>query len=88
VGTAHLTRVVLDSNILFSAVISGHGSPHRIYQAWEAGRFTLVTCSIQPEEVRRASRYASLRHLLKPRRVGLMVNPLKDANVVAESSGE
>ncbi len=36
-------RVVLDSNILFSALISPHSYPHTIYCAWRAARFQLVT---------------------------------------------
>lgn len=36
-------RVVLDTNILFSALISPHGPPHAIYQAWRAARFEVVT---------------------------------------------
>jgi putative PIN family toxin of toxin-antitoxin system len=88
VGTAHLMRVVLDSNILFSALISVHGAPHRIYEAWDEERFTLVTCSIQLEEIRRASRYAKFRQYLKPHRVGLMVNQMKGAIVVDGLSDE
>jgi uncharacterized protein len=75
-------RVVLDSNILFSALISPHGPPHRIFQAWRAKRFELVTCSIQLEEIRRASRYPKFRDVLKPHRVGRMVNDLQGALVV------
>jgi len=30
-------RVVLDTNILFSALISPHGLPNTIYRAWRAG---------------------------------------------------
>jgi uncharacterized protein len=52
-------RVILDSNILFSALISPIGPPHRIYQAWRAKRFELATCSIQIGEIRRASRYSA-----------------------------
>jgi predicted nucleic acid-binding protein len=37
-------RVIPDSNILFSALISPHTPPHRIYQAWRQGVFELVTC--------------------------------------------
>jgi putative PIN family toxin of toxin-antitoxin system len=75
-------RVVLDSNILFSALISPHGPPHRIFRAWRAKRFELVTCSIQLEEIRRASRYPKLRDILKPHRVGAMVNDLRGAILV------
>lgn len=76
-------RVVLDSNILLSALISPHGPPHRIYQAWRQGRFTLVTCAIQIEELRRASRYEKFRDLLQPYEVGHMLNNLRHATLVA-----
>lgn len=69
-------RVVLDSNVLLSALISPHGTPHRVYEAWQARRFQLVTCTTQLDEIRRASRYAKLRNLLQPHRVGAMVNAL------------
>ncbi|MEY4592417.1 MAG: hypothetical protein RIR18_1312 [Pseudomonadota bacterium] len=36
-------RVVLDTNILFSALISPHGAPDVIYRAWRAARFEVVT---------------------------------------------
>lgn len=32
-------RVVLDTNILFSALISPHGAPDTIYRVWRAARF-------------------------------------------------
>ena len=73
-------RVVIDSNILFSALISPIGSPHRIYQAWRAKRFELVTCAIQIDEMRRASRYTRLRDVLMPQEVGRMINDLHAAD--------
>ena len=72
-------RVILDSNILLSALISPIGPPHRIYEAWRAKKFELATCSIQIEEIRRASRYAKLRDVLTPREVGRMINDLHGA---------
>lgn len=71
-----LMRVVLDSNVLLSALISPHGTPHRVYEAWHTRRFQLVTCTTQLDEIRRASRYPKLRNLLQPHRVGAMVNAL------------
>jgi putative PIN family toxin of toxin-antitoxin system len=76
VGAAPLMRAVLDSNILLSALISSHGAPNRVYEAWRARRFELVTCSTQLDEIRRASRYPKLRTILQPHRVGAMVNAL------------
>lgn len=75
-GPAPLMRVVLDSNILLSALISPHGTPHRIYEAWQTRRFELVSCRTQLDEIRRASRYPKLRAILQPHRVGAMVNVL------------
>ena len=59
-------RVVLDTNILFSALISPHGVPNRIYRAWRAARFELVTSKIQLDEIRRASRYPKFQAVLQP----------------------
>jgi len=36
--------VVLDTNILVSALVSAAGNPAAIYNAWEDGKFTLLTC--------------------------------------------
>lgn len=75
-------RVVLDTNILFSALISPHGPPDSIYRAWRAARFTLVTSRVQLEEIRRASRYPKLQAVLQPAKVGLMINNLQRSLVL------
>ncbi|WP_428994781.1 PIN domain-containing protein [Klebsiella pneumoniae] len=54
-------RVVLDTNILFSALISPHGTPDRIYRARRTARFEIVTSLVQLDEIRRASRYPNYR---------------------------
>ena len=75
-------RVVLDTNVLFSALISPHGSPDAIYRAWRLARFELVTSQLQLDEIRRASRYPKLQAILKPAKVGAMVNNLQRALVL------
>jgi predicted nucleic acid-binding protein len=45
-------RVVLDTNILISALISSASSPAIIYNAWEDGEFTLLSCTEQLDELR------------------------------------
>lgn len=77
-------RVVLDTNVLLSALISPHGSPDAIYRAWIAGRFDLVTSSAQLEELRRASRYPKFKDVLQPHRVGTMINNMKNAVILSE----
>ena len=75
-------RVVLDTNILFSALISPHGFPDKIYRACRSARFEVVTSDEQLEEIRRASRYLKFKDVLQPTRVGTMVNNLQRAIVL------
>ncbi len=77
-------RVVLDTNVLFSALISPHGAPYAIYRHWRARRFELVTSVVQLDEIRRASRYPKFRNVLQPHHVGAMVNNLHRAVVIEE----
>lgn len=69
-------RVVLDTNILFSALISPHGMPDKIYRAWRSAQFEIVTSKHQLEEIRRASRYPKFQSVLQPAKVGAMLNNL------------
>lgn len=81
-------RVVLDSNILFSALISPHGAPDAIYRAWQAARFEVVTSRQQLDEIRRASRYPKLQAILQPAKVGAMINNLQRAVLLERLSIE
>jgi putative PIN family toxin of toxin-antitoxin system len=67
-------RVVLDTNVLLSALLTPHGVSDAIYRAWRKNRFNLVTSVEQIDELRHASRYAKFRNALQPHRVGTMVN--------------
>ena len=49
-------RVVLDTNILVSALMIPTGHPAAIYRAWEEGYFTLLTCAEQRDELKAALR--------------------------------
>lgn len=75
-------RVVLDTNVLFSALISPHSPPHRIYEAWQKARFQLLSCREQLDEIRRASRYPKLQRVLQAHRVGALVNALESGLLV------
>lgn len=76
-GTSALVRVVLDTNVLLSALISPHSPPDLVYRAWRAARFEIVTSIAQLDELRRASRYPKFKTVLQPHRVGTMVNNLQ-----------
>ncbi|TVR02308.1 MAG: putative toxin-antitoxin system toxin component, PIN family [Desulfovibrionales bacterium] len=75
-------RVVLDSNILFSALISPYAPPHTIFLAWQDGRFELITCHAQIDEIRRASRYPKLQRILQGHRVGTLINRLYQSSLL------
>lgn len=56
-------RVVLDTNILLSGLMSATGAPGRLLDAWLEDRFVLVSSEEQLREFRRASRiYKALKH--------------------------
>lgn len=76
-------RVVLDTNILIAALISDKGVPHKIYQAWLAGKFTLIT-SWQLEEFWRVSRYEKVRPYVVPAEVGEVMNGLRKRATILE----
>jgi len=75
-------RVVLDTNILLSALISPRGPSDAIWRAWRAARFEIVTSVSQLDELKRASRYPRFKAILQPHRVGAMVNNLQWALVL------
>jgi putative PIN family toxin of toxin-antitoxin system len=75
-------RVVLDSNVLISALISPGAPPHSIYRAWRDKRFLLVTSHAQIAELRRASRYPKLRAIVPARDFGALLNRLHGALVL------
>ena len=70
-------RVVLDTNILCSALITPGGLPDRLYQAWREKRFVLISCEEQLEEFRRVTRYPRLKPFLEPAAAGAMLNELR-----------
>ncbi len=61
-------RVVLDTNILFSALISPHGAPDAIYRAWRAARFEVVTSRMQLDEFVEPAAIPSFRPSYSPPR--------------------
>ncbi|MGH6885092.1 MAG: putative toxin-antitoxin system toxin component, PIN family [Geminicoccales bacterium] len=75
-------RVVLDSNVFISALISAGGAPHAIHRAWRERRFLLVTSAAQIAELRRASRYPKLRAIVPARDFGALLNRLHGALVL------
>ena len=70
-------RVVLDTNILLAALISPTGPPARLYEAWQKGRFDLLTSEEQLDELSRVTRYPTIRPLITHSEAGRMVNQIR-----------
>ncbi|MBI2318986.1 MAG: putative toxin-antitoxin system toxin component, PIN family [Betaproteobacteria bacterium] len=75
-------RAVLDTNIFVSAMLSTLGPPARIIDAWQAGRFELVTSAAQIDEFKRSLRYDRLRPYVSRSAAGRIVNGLRARAVV------
>lgn len=71
-------RVILDTNILCSALITPDGSSDRLYRAWREGRFELLTSDEQLDELKRVTRYPRVRQYIEPSAAGAMCNELRE----------
>lgn len=70
-------RVVLDTNILVSALISASGKPAAIYNAWESGQLTLLCCEEQIDELRSTLHKPRVAELIRPHKAGRLVNQIR-----------
>ena len=58
-------KAVLDTNVLVSGLIAGHSPPQQLVDAWLDGRFRLVTCLYQVQEVNHVLTYPRLASRLR-----------------------
>jgi uncharacterized protein len=70
-------RVVLDTNVIISALARPVSLPGQLLFAWRKGQFTLLCCAEQLAEIRRVSRYGKIAALVSPPLAGKIVNQLK-----------
>jgi putative PIN family toxin of toxin-antitoxin system len=70
-------RVVLDTNILVSALLIQTGNPAAVYRAWREGHFTLLTCTEHLDELLATLRKPTIAERIKPYKAGGLVNELK-----------
>ena len=74
-------RLVLDTNILVAALITKGTPPDLLFEAWGAGRFELVSCSVQLDELKVVTRRDRIRTLITPAEAGRMINDLRELTV-------
>jgi putative PIN family toxin of toxin-antitoxin system len=77
-------RVVLDTNILLSALMTRNTPPDRLYEEWRHGRFDLASSERQLEELNRVSRRPFFVARLRPGEIGRMVNDIRRLAVMCD----
>ncbi|MEO7159375.1 MAG: putative toxin-antitoxin system toxin component, PIN family [Polaromonas sp.] len=70
-------RVVLDTNVLISALLVGKSTSAQLVTAWQRGQFELLTCDLQLQEVRAVTRRETVRALIRPALAGELINQLR-----------
>lgn len=75
-------RLVLDTNVLVSALLLPQSRPAQLIHLWIEGRLTLLTAETQIDEVGRVTRYPKIRERLKPALAGRLVNQLRNQAVM------
>ncbi len=76
-------RVVIDTNVLLSALIRRDSPPDAVLSAWGEDRFTLLTHAFQLDELRDVSRRPHVRGLFRRSEAGRLVNDLRaDAEMI------
>jgi len=74
-------RIVVDTNVLVSALLVGTSLPAHLIVLWREGRFDLLTASEQLEELMRVTRYPKIRERLAPALAGRLINELRDVAI-------
>ena len=70
-------RVVIDINILVSALIVPTGQPAAVIRMWLDGKFTLLTCATHVNELRATLHKPRIAPLIEPHKAGRLVNQVK-----------
>ncbi len=78
-------RLVIDTNVLISALLAGKSLPAHLIVLWREGRFDLLTSANQLDELVRVTRYPKIRERLAPALAGRLINELRDIAVEVKS---
>ncbi len=74
-------RLVIDTNVLLSALFSKTSLPNYLIVHWREGRFDLLTSTEQLDELMRVTRYPRIRERLAPALAGRLINELRKVAV-------
>lgn len=84
-----MLRVVLDSNVILSGLMSPKGTTGQIIQAWNDNRLTLLICEAQLEEIKRVLAYPKIQKRLNwsAEKINLFVKLLAYRSEYVDISG-
>jgi uncharacterized protein len=77
-------RLVIDTNILVSALLAETSLPAELLLHWRRGRFDLLTSGVQLDELARVTRYPKIRERLPPSLAGRLVNDLRQLAILVD----
>lgn len=75
-------RLVVDTNILISALLAASSLPAHLIVLWRESRFDLLTSADQLDELMRVTRYPKIRERLSPALAGRLINEIRDLAVL------
>ncbi len=83
-----MMRVVLDANVFVSAVLSTHGAPARIVDAWHAGIIDVLITEPILQEIGRVLLYPRIvkRHQQSPDHIATFLKELAYVSVIIEDT--
>jgi putative PIN family toxin of toxin-antitoxin system len=74
-------RLILDPNILLSALLSSKGAPAKLLDAWERKKVTLIACPALIAELREVSGRPFFRSRLRAGAAELLAAGLRDFSI-------
>ena len=79
-----LVKIVLDTNVLVSALITKDTPPDQLYQAWRGWVFDLVTSRDQINELERVLGYKHLEKLILPAEADILLANIDTAALIVD----
>jgi putative PIN family toxin of toxin-antitoxin system len=81
-------RVVLDVNVIVSALLAPSGTPARIVEAWQDGRFDILVSPLLLAELQRTLTYPRLKRRIAPESTERIIDWLARFAVVANDPAD
>lgn len=77
-------RLVIDTNVLLSALMSDVSPSAQLLELWQSHRFDLLTSADQIDEIARVTRYRKIRSRISRSTAGALVNQIHELAVLVD----